>query len=123
MSLIENQNLRRPQELNRISTKNYEFVKDIARGHQFQKKAIPDFEKVSKCNPSKYYLIHHMRYGSSQDALGPAGILLEVKTRAENCSGPLEFQDKFSQYFAQCQLQVSCSNAEFCILQSYHPET
>ena len=61
-----------------------------------------------------FYLIHDMRYVSSLDALAPAGILLEVETRAENCSGTLEFLDKFPQYFAQCQLQMPCCTAEFC---------
>ena len=74
-----------------------------------------------------------MSYGSSPDALEPAVILLEVKTRVEHCSGPSESLDKFPQYFVRCQLQmlfpmlVSVANAfpdaNFCILQIYHPET
>ena len=64
-----------------------------------------------------------MRYGSSPDALGPLGILLEVKTRAEGSSSPLQSLDTVPQYFVQCQLQMLCTDAEFCILQSYHPET
>ena len=63
------------------------------------------------------------RYGSSPDALRPLGILLEVKTRAEGSSGPLELLEKFPDYFVQCQLQMLCTGAEFCILQSYHPES
>ena len=63
-----------------------------------------------------------MRYGSSPDALGPLGILLEVKTRAEGSSSPLQSLDTVPQYFVQCQLQMLCTDAEFCILQSYHPE-
>ena len=43
-----------------------------------------------------------MRYGSSPDALGPLGILLEVKTRAEGSLSTLECLDKGPQYFVQC---------------------
>ena len=48
-----------------------------------------------------------MRYGSSPDVLGPLWILLEVKTKDEG----------------SLQLQMLSTDAEFCILQSYHPET
>ena len=63
------------------------------------------------------------RYGSSPDKLGPLEILLEVKTKGEGSSGPLESLVKFLHYFVQCQLQMLCTGAEFCILQSYHPES
>ena len=63
------------------------------------------------------------RYGSSPDALGPLGILLEVKTMAEGSSGPLASLEKFQHYFVQCQLQILCTGAEFCILKSYPPES
>ena len=64
-----------------------------------------------------------MKYGSSTDALGSLGILLEVKTGAEASLSPLQSLDTVPQYFVQCQLQMLCTDAEFCILQSYHPET
>ena len=51
------------------------------------------------------------------------GILLEVKTRGEGSAGPLESLEKFPHYFVQCQLQMLCTDAEFHILQSYHPES
>ena len=63
-----------------------------------------------------------MRYGSSLDAPGPLAILLEVKIMAEGSLFPLESLDKAPQYFVQRQLQMLCTDAEFCILQSYHPE-
>ena len=50
------------------------------------------------------------------------GILLEVKTRAEGTSSPLESLEKFPHYFVQCQLQILCAGAGFCILQFYQPE-
>ena len=51
------------------------------------------------------------------------GILLKVKTRTEGSSSPLESLEKFPHYFVQCHLQMLCTSAEFCILQSYHPES
>ena len=99
-------------------------IRNINRGHQYEDEAITFFELTSKCKVQKcgfFHLPSDARYGSSPDALGPSGILLEVKTRAENSEGPLETIPP--QYFTQCQLQMLCTNAEFCILQSYHPET
>ena len=64
-----------------------------------------------------------MRYDSSPYALGPLGILLEVKTRAARSLSPLQSLDTVPQYFVQCQLQMLCTDAEFCLLQSYHPES
>ena len=51
------------------------------------------------------------------------GILYEVKTRAEGSLSSLQSLDTVPPYFGQCQLQMLCTDAEFCILQSYHPET
>ena len=64
-----------------------------------------------------------MRYDSSPYAFGPLGILLEVKTRAAGSLSPLQSLDTVPQYFVQCQLQMLCTDAEFCLLQSYHPES
>ena len=50
-------------------------------------------------------------------------ILLEVKTQAEGILSPLQSLDTVPQYFGPCQLEMLCTDAEFCILQSYHPET
>ena len=58
-----------------------------------------------------------MRYGSSPDTLGTLGIL------SDGGLSPIESSDTFPQYFVQCQLQMLCSDAEFCIMQSYHTET
>ena len=48
---------------------------------------------------------------------------IRSKKKGERSSGPLESLEKFSHYFVQCQLQMLCTGAEFCILQSYHPES
>ena len=101
-------------------------IRNIARGHHYEDEAVKYFEATAKCTVEKCGFFHHpqkKRCGSSPDGLGPLGILLEVKTRAEASRGPLTSINKFPQYFVQCQLQMICTNAEFCILQSYHPET
>lgn len=64
-----------------------------------------------------------MKYGSSQDARGSLGILLKVKTRTAGSLSPLESLDKAPQYFVECQLQMFCTDAQFCVLQPYHPGT
>ena len=101
-------------------------IRNIARGHYYEDEAWSYFQLNAKCKVEKCGLFHHpqnCKYGSSPDALGPVGILIEVKTRAERSLGPLNSIEKCPQYFVQCQLQMLCTNAEFCILQSYHPET
>ena len=101
-------------------------IRNIAHGHHYEDEAVKCFEATAKCTVEKCVFFHHQqkkRYGSSPDGLEPLGILLEVKTRAEASRGPLTSINKFPQYFVQCQLQMICTNAEFCILQSYHQET
>ena len=101
-------------------------IKNISRGHQFEYDAIAQFEIISRCRTKRCGFFHFendIGYGSSPDALGPLVILLELKTRAEGCLSPLQSLDVVRQYFVQCQLQMLCTDAEFCILQSYHPET
>ena len=96
-------------------------IKNISRVHQFEDDAIAQFESISKCRTERCGFFHFendMRYGSSPDALGPLGILLEVKTRAEGSLSPLQSLDSVPQYFVQRQLQMLCTDAEFFILQS-----
>ena len=77
--------------------------------------------KTEKCG----FFLHPTgsRYGSRPDVLGRLGILLEVKTKGKGFFGPLESLEKFPHYFVHCQLQMLCTGAEFCILQSYHSES
>ena len=94
-------------------------IKNVSRGHQFKDDAIAQFESISKCRTERrvfFHFEHDMRYGSSPDALGPLG-------RAEGSLSPLQSLDTVPQYFVQCQLQMFYADAEFCILQSYPPET
>ena len=69
------------------------FIKNISRGHYYEWEAITNFGKVSNCKTGKCGFFLHpndTRYGSSPDAFGSFGILLEVKPRIEGSSGPLE---------------------------------
>ena len=101
-------------------------IKNIMRGRTFEKEAIKFFEKTSKSSTTECGFYNHPSeklFGSSPDALGPEGVIVEIKTRAENSEGPIESLKKFPAYFIQCQLQMSCTDAHTCILLSYHPET
>lgn len=101
-------------------------IENICRGQQYEKEALAYFEKVSKCTASECgFFLHpgNSRFGASPDALGPAGLLLEIKTRACNSIAPLQNLKDFANYYIQCQLQLDCTNAHSCILLSYHPET
>ena len=77
--------------------------------------------KTGRCG--FYKLAEDPRYGSSPDALCPGSILSEVKTRAENCSGPLDDLVGKGHYVLQPNLQMMCTRAKYCILESYHPES
>ena len=83
--------------------------------------AIDLFQNISKSTVERCGLFNHptkMGYAASPDGLGPEGILLEVKTRAENCDAPLKSLKDLPQYFVQCQLQMLCTGAEFTVLLS-----
>ena len=101
-------------------------ISNIKRGRQFEKKAISYFQRISKSSAEPCgFFIHpsNKLFGASPDAIGPAGFILEVKTRAENKKEPIQSMDAFPHYFLQCQLQMDCTNSKFCVLLSYHPES
>ena len=105
-------------------------IKNISRGqydyYHYEDEAITNFQNISNCKTEKCGSFLHRtdsRYGSSSDVLGRLGILLEVKTWVEGSFGLLELLEKFPHYCVQCELQMLCTGAEFCILQSYHPES
>ena len=77
-------------------------IRNIQRGRFFERTAISYFEKVSKSTSQVCGFFRHPsnnRYGASPDALGAAGFLLEVKTRAENSDGPLKSLESFPHYY------------------------
>ena len=102
------------------------YINNIRRGLLHEDDGVKYFESASESFAEKVgFFIHpkNTNFGASPDALCASGILLEVKTRAANCDGPLETLKDFPNYFVQCQLQMACTNAHSCILLSYHPET
>ena len=93
--------------------------KNFERGHKFESEAISYFENASGCKTQHcgfYKLAEDAHYGSSPDALCPGPILLEVKTLAENCSGPLDNLVGKGHYVLQPNLQMMCTRAKYCIL-------
>ena len=62
------------------------------------------------------------RYGASPDALAAANILLEIKTRAKGCEGPLENLYKCPSYLVQVQVQMMCTDSKYSLIESYSPE-
>ena len=106
--------------------KDMSYINNIRRGLLHEDDGVKYFESASESFAEKVgFFIHpkNTNFGASPDALCASGILLEVKTRAANCDGPLETLKDFPNYFVQCQLQMACTNAHSCILLSYHPET
>ena len=100
-------------------------ITNIERGHHFEKRGIQYFQKVSKAtSESCGFYVHpsNPRFGASPDALGPDGILIEMKTRTDNAESPLESMSSYPNYYLQCQLQMECTGAHTCILVSYLPE-
>ena len=62
------------------------YLENIKRGKLYEDEALHYFCKVSSSSVEKCGFFLHpddARYGSSPDALGPAGIIIEVKTRAK----------------------------------------
>lgn len=111
---------------NGTKEKDLSHITNIKRGQHFEKEALEYFEKQSKSVAKQCgFFIHpsNEKYGASPDALGPSGILIEIKTRAINSAKALASLDSVPNYYIQCQLQMSCTDAHSCILLSYHPES
>ena len=63
-------------------------------------------------------------YDASPDALAASSIILEIKTRPAKTEGPLTSLKQLPRYYyIQPQLEMVCTGASYCILESYHPET
>ena len=91
----------------------------------YEQEAIYHFEKASNSTTERcgfFVLTGDDRYGASPDAIAVANILLEIKTRAKGCDGPLENLIKSASYFVQVQLQMMCTDSNYCIVESYSPE-
>ena len=70
-----------------------------------------------------FIYLSNSKFCSSPDAIGPVRLSTEIKTGTLNSEGPLQYLEKFLSYFAQTQQEMACTEASFCILLSYHPET
>ena len=101
-------------------------IPNIRRGIMYEEEAVKYFERLSGSITRKVGFFMHpfnVNFGASPDAICASGLILEIKTRAENSDGPLDSLKDRPSYFVQCQLQMACTNAHSCILMSYHPET
>lgn len=108
-----------------LKEKDISHIENIKCRQLFEDEAIRYFEEITKSKTERCgFFIHPMnnKFGSSPDALGPAGILIEIKTRAKNSNGPLDSITLSPSHYLQCQLQITCTDAHSCILLSYHPE-
>ena len=110
--------------------RNLSHIPNIARGHEQEQNGIKYFERVSKSTTQKCGFYTHpsnRNFGASPDALGPDGILVEIKTHAKlkdkSKQKPLENLNTCPEYYVQCQLQIACTDAHTCILVSYNPES
>ena len=111
---------------NGTNEKDISSIINIKRGHFYENEALQYFMTKSKATAEKCgFFVHptNSKFGSSPDAIGPAGLIIEIKTRALNSEGPLQSLDKFPGYFIQTQLQMACTDSNFCLLVSYHAES
>ena len=66
--------------------------RNFERGHKFEGAALKHFVSVTGFTTSTCGYFSHpsdSNYGASPDAICPGPILLEIKTRAENSTSPL----------------------------------
>ena len=111
--------------INGKEQKDLSHIHNIKRGHDYEKEALNYFENLAKCSTAKCGFFKHPQdslFGCSPDALGPSGILIEIKTRAVRSLTPIMGLSGYPHYYLQCQLQMDCTNAHSCVLLSYLPE-
>ena len=99
---------------------------NFKRGHKFEKEAISVFCNLSNSETQTCGFFEDpsdSNYGASPDALAASSLILEVKTRAAKPEGPLTSLKQLPSYYIQPQLEMVCTGASYCILESYHPET
>ena len=99
---------------------------NFKRGHKFEKEAISVFCNLSNSETQTCGVFEDpsdSNYGASPDALAASSLILEVKTRPAKTEGPLQSLKQLPSYLIQRQLEMVCTGASYCILESYHPET
>ena len=95
-------------------------------GHKFEKEARSVFCHLSNSKTETCGFFEDpsdSNYGASPDALPVSPFILEVKTRPPKTDGPLSSLKQMPSYYIQSQLEMECTGAPHCILESYHPET
>ena len=105
--------------INGKEQKDLSHIHNIKRGHDYEKEALNYFENLAKCSTAKCGFFKHPQdslFGCSPDALGPSGILIEIKTRAVRSLTQIMGLSEYPHYYLQCQLQMDCTNAHSCVL-------
>ena len=98
--------------------------RNFERGHKFEGPALKHFESVTGCTTSTCGYFSHpsnSNYGVSPDAICPGPILLEIKTRAENSTSPLN--NVKGEHLLQNHLQMACAGFLYAIVELFHPDT
>ena len=93
-------------------------------GHRFEETAIKYFESITGSTTSKCVFFVHPsdeNYGASSDAICPGPVLLEIKTRAENSTSPMD--NLKGEHLIQTQLQMACTGFDYVIVESFRPES
>ena len=91
---------------------------NFKRGHKYEKEAISIFFHLSNSKTETCGFFEDpsdSNYGASPDALAASPSILKVKTRPAKTEGP--------SYYIHPQLEMVCTGAPYCILESYHPES
>ena len=99
---------------------------NFKRGHKCEKEAISVFFHLSNIKTETCGFFEDpsdSNYGASLDVLAASPFILEVKTRPAKTEGPLSSLKQLPSYYIQPQLEMVCTDAPYCILESYHPET
>ena len=97
---------------------------NFERDHRFEETAIKYFESITGSTTSKCVFFVHPsdeKYGASPDAICPGATLLEIQTRAENSTSPLDSLK--GEHLIQTQLQMACTGFDYVIVESFHPES
>ena len=98
--------------------------RNFERGIAYENVARQKFVEDSGIEVNECGIYFRGDIGASPDGLiktEDCDWLLEIKTRAEKCSGPLKTIEKYM--YLQTQLQMFCTGRKYCLLMSYHPET
>ena len=95
-------------------------------GHKYEKEVISVFFHLSNSKTETCGFFEDpsdSNYGANPDALAASPSILKVKTRPAKTEGPPSSLKQMPSYYIRPQLEMVCTGAPYCILESYHPET